>query len=327
MTGAVFVWRKIRAMRTFVESSRRARVLALTAAALILSLLGGAMVLLFSGQPAAPPAALKPLPPPEAPPSSVPVQPDSSDALSAFGFGGIDGSEAGVGADSTALLGQGGLPSAGSAAALPAAQLPVLPAAQLPALPELPPLPAVQLPQFPAAPTIDWQAALAPYIQSQMNSTAANLAGSITGTAVGAGSGALNAAALAVGDLILYAAYSNNGGAMLSQLDGAASVLQAGASALPPPDLSGLSTAFAAAAAQPPFGMPAPPPALPDLPTPEEIAAALAVPAVGLPALPPINLPPPGPINLPPINLPPPPLIGLPSIGLPSLTRLFGLPF
>ena len=53
----------------------------------------------------------------------------------------------------------------------------------------------------------------------------------------------------------------------------------------PPPDLSGLSAAFAAAAGQPPVGVPT----VADLPTPEQIADALA----GLPPLPPLLLLPP----------------------------------
>ena len=64
----------------------------------------------------------------------------------------------------------------------------------------------------------------------------------------------------------------------------------------PLPDISGLSAAFAAAAGQPPVGVPS----AANLPTPEQIAGALA----GLPALPP----------------PPPP----PSFG--PLTGLFGPP-
>jgi hypothetical protein len=267
--------------------------------ALTVSLLGGALVVLFSGETTPPPAALTPLEPQpvqsqpvESPPAELPpaaMSPAQSEPLGALGsYGGLD-----AGAPPS----RGVLPSGGSPLALPSA----------------PSLPALQLPQFPAAPTIDWQAALQPYIQSQINAAAANLAGSITGTAAGAG---LNSAALAVGDLILYAAYSDNGQGMLSQLQSAAPALQ---SALPPPDfgdlpdLSGLAPAFAAAAAQPPLGVPAPP-AGPNLPTPEQVAAALAVPGIGLPV---VAIP----------ALPPPPPIGLPTIGLPSITRLFGLPF
>ena len=132
----------------------------------------------------------------------------------------------------------------------------------------------------------------------------------------------------------------------------------AAASSLGTPDFSGLTAAFAAAAANPPIGVPAlppPPPGLPTpeqvlgglaalpapglpqlpppppigLPTPEQVAAGLfALPAIGLPALPPpppIGLPQLPPIGLP--QLPPPPPIGLPSFGLPSITRLLGLPF
>jgi hypothetical protein len=294
-------------MRTGVEGSRRVRLAA--ASALVVSLLGGAVVVLFSDESTPPPAALKPVPSaPTTQPREAPAESDSSTGMD-FGLG-AEPSAAGVGsADTSALAGQGGtLPNGGSAVPLPAA--PALPALQLPSLPELP-----------SAPTIDWAAALAPYIQSQANATAANLAGSITGTAVGSGAGALNSAAIALGDLILFAAYSNNGQAMLSQLPNAVPAAQSAAAALPPPDFSGLSTAFAAAAVLP---------LAPQLPTPEQAAAALAVlPAIGLSALPPPPiglpaLPPPPPIGLPPIGLP---SIGLPSIGLPSITRLFGLPF
>lgn len=283
-------------MRVEVGRSRPA-----VAVALAVSLIGGSLVVLFSGEAPPPPAALKPVEPPtpQPPLSTVPAEPKSYGALDSFG--GLD-----TGAALNTPPSQGALP-----AAIPVA----IPAGgSLPALPAAPSLPTVQLPQFPAAPSIDWPAALQPYIQSQLNAAAANLAGSITGTAAGAG---LNSAALAVGDLILYAAYSNNGQAMLSQLQAAAPALPP---ALPPPDfsglpdLSGLNSAFAAAAAQPPLGVPAPPPGLPNLPTPEQVAAALAVPAVGVPG---IAIP----------ALPPPPPIGLPTIGLPSITRLFGLPF
>lgn len=275
------------------------------AAALTVSLIGGALAVMFSAEVPPPPAALKPVEPtaPQAPPSTVPAEPKPYGTLESFG--GLD-----TGAELNAPLSQGALPGAPSGA-LPG----VLPAGgSLPALPAAPSLPTLQLPQFPAAPSIDWPAALQPYIQSQLDAAAANLAGSITGTAAGAG---LNSAALAVGDLILYAAYSNNGQAMLSQFQAAVPALPP---ALPPPDfsglpdLSGLNSAFAAAAAQPPLGVPAPSAGLPNLPTPEQVAAALAVPAVGVPGF---AIP----------ALPPPPPIGLPTIGVPSITRLFGLPF
>ena len=102
---------------------------------------------------------------------------------------------------------------------------------------------------------------------------------------------------------------------------------------LPPaPDFAALASAFAAAAGQPPLGVPStqwpqlPPPA--GLPSPDQVAAALAaIPPVGLPPLPPPlgfpDLPPPPPIGPPPMGLPP---VGLPSIGLPDLAGLFGPP-
>ena len=249
--------------------SRRAGLVVATSAALLSSLFGGVTVLLHSGPSAQRPTALQPVPAkaPEPEPSTATPEPDPG-----------------------ALLNQGGSPSGGSSAALlPAPSLPVF---QFPAPPQLP-----------AVPTIDWQAALEPYIQSQMNAAAANLAGSINGTA----SGAANSAAVAVSDLLLFANYANNNPALLSQLESAlpaaapaVAALQSGAG----PDFSGLSAAFAAAAAQPPLGIPAPPglpqlPPPPGLPTPEQVAAALAIPAVGLPALAVPTLPPPPPIGLP----------------------------
>ena len=306
-------------MRTGVKVPRRARLLAV--AALIVSLLGGAMVLLFAGGPPKQPAALAPVQPstvqpvPDTPePTPGPEEPDLNPmAMSPDSFGA-------TGTDANSVLGQGDLPSGGSVAAFPAGTPPVLPVVAPPALPSLPTLPAAQLPQFPAAPSIDWQAALQPYIQSQIDAAAANMASSITGTAAGAGAGALNSAAVAVGDLLLFATYVNNGQSVLAPLESAAPALSAGLAALPPPpDLSGLSAAFAAAAAQPPLGVPSPPLGL-ALPTPDQVAAALAVPALGVPAVAIPLLPPPPPIGLP--ALPPPP-----PFGLPSITRLFGLPF
>ena len=251
------------------EGSRRARLIAAIAAALALCLLGGAMVLMFSGNQAQRPAALEPVrSAPQATTTATP-EPAEEDSgslpVASDAFGGLT-----PGTETSASLNPGGLPSGGSPLALPAA-----PSAQL-----------LALPQFPAAPTIDWQAAVQPYIQSQINSAAANMTGSITGTAV------------ALGDLIRYAGSADNGQAVLSQLEAAGPALQSALAALPPPpDLSGLSSAFAVAAAQPPLGVPTPPP---NLPTPEQVVAALAVPAIGLPAFAVPPLPPPPTFTLPP---------------------------
>lgn len=224
-------------MRAEIGPSQRARPAA--AATLVLTLFGGALVVLFSGEAPPPSAALRPLE------TTGPSEPS----------------------------GQSGPPVRPVASSSPETALEPL--------------------RFPAVPTIDWRAALQPYIQSRFNAAAADMAGSIAGAA---GSDAVSSAALAFGDLILYAAYSKDGQGLIAQLQSAAPALRSGVPAIPPPDLSGLSAAFAAAAAQPPLGVPAPP----RLPTPEQAAAALAA-------------------------IPPP--IGLPAVGLPSITRLFGLPF
>jgi hypothetical protein len=218
------------------------------------------------------------------------------------------------------------------------------------ALPPLPPLPASQLPAasaFPAGPTFNWDALLAPLVAAQANAQAANVAGSIIGGSVAIA----NTVALVLGDLILFAAFANNGQPLLTALQNTLAAPAAAAAAgsamlatMPAlPDLSGLNAAFAAAAAAPPFGVPTPP-ALP-LPTPEQLATSLAgLSALGaLPALPPLTLP----------GLPPPP--GMPqlprpeevvgglvggaiAIGVggailgtlfppPSITRMLGMPF
>ena len=266
------------------EGSRRARLIAAIAAALALCLLGGAMVLMFSGNQAQRPAALEPVrSAPQATTTATP-EPAEEDSgslpVASDAFGGLT-----PGTETSASLNPGGLPSGGSPLALPAAPSAQLPSAQLPSA-QLPSAQLLALPQFPAAPTIDWQAAVQPYIQSQINSAAANMTGSITGTAV------------ALGDLIRYAGSADNGQAVLSQLEAAGPALQSALAALPPPpDLSGLSSAFAVAAAQPPLGVPTPPP---NLPTPEQVVAALAVPAIGLPAFAVPPLPPPPTFTLPP---------------------------
>lgn len=267
-------------MRALPDASRRrARLMAATGAALSVGLIGGVLVLTFSGPGPQSVTALKPLQPQAsraaAPVNPVPVTPPSTASEPYGGLGAVAAPEAGPSVQTPAQA---------------SPQAPLLPVFEFPAPPQLP-----------GIPTIDWAAALQPFIQSQANSIAANLAGASTGTVVS------NSAAVAVGDLILYAAYNNDGRALLSQLQNAApaavvtappAVNLAPLNLAPPPDLSGLSAAFAAAAGQPPVGVPS----IADLPTPEQIADALA----GLPAFPPLPLPPPS-FGPPPIGLPVPP--------------------
>jgi hypothetical protein len=183
-------------------------------------------------------------------------------------------------------------------------------------------------------------------VAAQANAQAANVAGPIIGGVVGLA----NSAAIVLGDLILFAAYANNGQPLLAALQNTFAAPGAAAgtalmTTMPPvsalPDLSGLSAAFAAAAAAPPFGVPAPP-ALPPLPTPEQFATSLAGrSALGaLPALPPLTLPAlPG---APPLPRPEEVVGGLVggavAIGVggvilgtlfppPSITRMLGMPF
>lgn len=312
------------------------------AGAVLLALAGG-LIWAFSGDKPAPNTALKPI----VPSSTPPPAPPEDEGLDFLGGLAGTGDLGGSGALSTpgdyssgADTGMFSLPGGGS------------PSGTLPAL-NLPDQPAFQLPQAP--PPEDWATLLQPYIEAQQQAVAANLAGTITGPVVGGVASGINSAAVVLGDLILFAAYTNNGGPLLNQLQTALPALTApgAAAALGAPDYSGLSAAFAAAAAAPPLGvpalpqLPAPPPGLPTpeqvlgglaalpalppppaigLPTPEQVAGGLfALPAIGLPAL-----PPPPPIGLPQLPPPPPiglPTIGLPSIGLPSITRMLGLPF
>jgi hypothetical protein len=207
-------------------------------------------------------------------------------------------------------------------------------------------LPSAQLPEaaaFPAGPAFDWNALLAPLVAAQANAQAANVAGPIVGGAVGLA----NSAAIVLGDLILFAALANNGGPLLAALQNtlASPAVASMLATMPAPlDLSGLNAAFAAAAATPPLGVPAPP-ALPSLPTPEQFAASLAgLSALGaLPALPPLGLPGlPPPPGMPPLPRPEDVVGGVVggavAIGVgglilgtlfppPSITRMLGMPF
>lgn len=316
------------------KSRRRALVTAGTAVALVVSLIGGTLSLLFSGDPRPSTTALKPLEPPVSVQAIEPEPAPSTGGptdLSMFGLG--DGPVSST-ADTSGDVAQFGFTPSGSAA-----------------LPPLPPLPASQLPAasaFPAGPTFNWDALLAPLVAAQANAQAANVAGSIIGGSVAIA----NSVALVLGDLILFAAFANNGQPLLTALQNTLAAPAAATAAgsamlgtLPAlPDLSGLNAAFAAAAAAPPLGVPSPL-ALPPLPTPEQLATSMtALSALGaLPALPPLVLP----------GLPPPPgmpqlprpeevvggvvggavAIGVGAIVLgtlfppPSITRMLGMPF
>lgn len=321
------------------DSRRRGLLTAATATSLVISLIGGMLVLLFPRDAHRPSIALKPIEPTL--PTTVPVPtptPDAGDTdLSMFGFGSDSSSistpRTTIGGSADLLAGPAGFgpgAPAGSSADLPALDLPG----------------ASQLPQMPDAAPFDWNALLAPLVQAQQTAQAA----SITNSVIGTGAGVVNAAAVAIGDAILFALIANNGQNLLSSLQTAlaapATAAAIGSLNLPaPPDLTGLTTAFAAAATAPPLGVPALPalPALPfppppelNLPSPDQLAAALAglgaIGAIGLPGLPP------------PPDLPRPEdviggvvggVVAAAVVGAvlgavfqpPSITRMLGLPF
>ena len=295
---------------------RRSAVVVGTAAALVLSLIGGSVELMFADHDTAPATtALKPLEPAaDSPlPNSEP-SPEEEPDLSMFGLGGdnatamlgVGGGNISATPQSTPYDGQtamlpGITPAAAGGGSVPAgsAALPGLPGLEAPAGG----LPAVQLP---AAPDVDLNALLAPLVAAQNNANAANIANSVVGTSVGVAGAALNSAGIIIGDLILYSALSNNGQNALNQLQGSLTALAAAPEAvaavdslaaagvqLPPaPDLTGLAEVFAASAAAPsPFALPSLPglpelPAAPQLPSPEEVLGGLALGAAALPALP-----------------------------------------
>lgn len=321
---------------------RPATIVGGIAAAVVLALTGG-LIWAFSGDKQAPDTALKPIAP--ASPASQPLDPPASDEADGLDFIGGLGESAML--DTTGSTGSTSTSTAGTDASLFSVPAGSAPSGGLPPF-QLPPPPQ----GFQAPPPADWGALLQPYIEAQQEAVAANLAGAIAGSTVGAVSAGINSAVVIVADLILFAAYANNGGPLLNQLQAVlpAVAVPPAAASLGALDFSGLTSAFAAAAALPPIGVPTPVqlPALPPppvgLPTPEQVMGGLAaLPALGLPALPPpppIGLPTPeqvvgGLFVLPAIGLPalpPPPSIGLPSIGLPSIglpsiTRLLGLPF
>ena len=320
------------------KSRRRAMVTAGTAASLVVSLVGGTLALLFSDGPLQSTTALKPIQPPVSAPAIEPEPAPSGGQtdLSIFGLG--DSSVSG-------MAGSGSSVSSTADASSGVAQLGFTPSASA-ALPPLPTLPSAQLPEaaaFPAAPAFDWNALLAPLVAAQANAQGANVAGSIVGGSVGIA----NSVALVLGDLILFAAFANNGQPLLTALQNtlASPAVASMLATMPAPlDLSGLNAAFAAAAAAPPLGVPAPP-ALPPLPTPEQLATSLAgLSALGaLPALPPLGLPGlPPPPGMPPLPRPEEVVGGLVggaiAIGVggailgtlfppPSITRMLGMPF
>ena len=306
---------------------RRKAVLAGSALVATLALIG-ALVLAFSGTSHKQQAAIKPRIEPsyEAPPPSTPSAAPESLA------GGLLGSDSATSASyDTGSSAAGSFSAPGSAFEFPAA------------------------PAFPAAQPIDWASLINPYIEAQANAQSANIASSVAGWSVGAAVGLVNSAALVLGDLILFAAYTNNNGpAILSQLAASLPAAPAAACKLSPetttmtlsprrnilPMMRSLSTSA------PPR---APPPLqtavanLPQLPPPPDFtglaAAFAALPALpslalpGVPQLPALQLPaglPPLPTpeqvlglaSLPALGLPalpPPPPIGLPPIGLPQL--------
>lgn len=324
-----------------------------TAASLVLSLIGGATVLMFSGHDAPPaPAALKPVETPVAEPPPPEPEPEMSLGadLSMFGLGGGDDASA-------ALLAAGDTPVSSAAGS----ELFGTPAGYTPSAGSAPALPAFEFPAASDVPpgwAVDWEALVAPLVAAQQGAQAASITNSVIGTSVAATAAVLNSGAILLGDLILYAALSNNGQAVLNQLQaalpalaaapGAAAVMEtltaaAAAAQLPaPPDLTGLTAAFAALAVTPAgIGIPALPPLPPPplLPTPEQVLGGVALGAAALPALPPL-LP----------GLPPPPQLPRPEdvvggvvggvVGLtiagailgaffqpPSITRMMGLPF
>ena len=327
------------------EEKRRRGVVLGAMATSILSLVGGIIFLLFSGQTPPKPTQLKP----RSTPTTVASAPPTTEAPASTGdlLGAMGANYADTGSNPAAgLAPQGGSSPIGGG--LPSSPL--------------------KVPAGPQAPAIDWGELLAPTVAAQQDAIAANLTGAITAPVVNAVSSGFNSSAILLGDIILYAAYTNGGQPLLNQLQTAipaaavAVPALAAAGTVPAADFSGLNTAFAAASSLPQIGLPAPPqlPQLPPLPTPEQVTAALsalpALPALGaLPALPPppqlpglptpeeallgasagaaaiaaipALLPPIGLPSLPPIGLPSLPPIGLPTIGLPSITRLLGLPF
>lgn len=294
------------------RDKRRAATVAGTATALGVSLVGGALVLMLAGPPVQKPAALEPLSPPSPAPTAPPAGEDTGsggDLLSMFGADSIN-------AAGTTVDTEGNSAAADLLSAPPGAApggLPPLSGVQLPPASTLPTLPAPP----PGAP-VDWNSVFGPLAQAQNNAQAANVAGTVVGSTAGLTGATISSAAVLLGDLILYSAYSNNGQGVLNGLQTMlASVPAVDAAAglqglqTMSPDFSGLNAAFAAAAASPPLGVPQLPPMPVGMPTPEEALAGLGmVGAAGIPLPPPPELPP-----MPDLSG----LFALPAIGIPQL--------
>ena len=312
----------------------------------VVSLIGGATFLVFSGDSATRHAALKPRNVPAMdPPPSLDSAPPPAYGMDFLGDISSADTASGTGVTTDAY-------------SVPLEFTPSGPAAAVP-LSAWPPV-ALQLPQFQAPalpPAVDWPGLIQPYLQAYIDSVAqslgADLAESITGNAIGT---AANLALGALDGLILYAAYVDDGNGLLTQLRDALPALTAPAlaaeAAAPIPEFAGLSEAFAAVAQMPvalgqqvPLQLPRaedaavglaalsqlPPPQLPQLPRAEDLAVGLAA----LSQLPPPQLP----------QLPQLPraedvaggIVAVAVTGLvlsaifapkpPSLTRMMGLPF
>jgi len=189
--------------------------------------------------------------------------------------------------------------------------------------------PAVPLPTLPPPPTLDWAGfndLVEGYNQASNANAAVGLTGAIVGPTVGTIAASINAGAVLLGDIILYAALTSNGNGLniLSALQGSLPTLFSApaAAALPSPEQVGLPAALSVSlpALASLSALPAPAAGLPGLPPPPPIGLPPPPPPIGLP-------PPPPPIGLPP---PPPPIFFLPpppALPIPSITRLLGLPF
>lgn len=304
------------------RSSRRRAAVVFCSAALTVSLVGGITMLVFSDHSPTRPAALTPrsVPVPVAPPSAEAAPPPASgmDFLGGMSGGMPGGMSGGM---------SGGTPSGTSSAVEAYADQSVF-------IPSAPvgttPLPALQ-PTAPL-PMGDWlgplQSYLQAYIDSATQAVSAEIANSITSNVLSNTFGAAaNVAVVAVGDLILYAAYTNNNGMqLLNQIQNALPAIIApplAAEAPILPDFSGLNAAFAAVAQIPDTVGWAAPPQLPQLPTAEQVAVALAA----LPALPSVEQVTAALAAVPQLNLPQGPTaeqlaVALAALSLPQLPPL-----
>jgi hypothetical protein len=296
------------------RSSRRRAAVVFGSVALTVSLVGGITMLVFSDHSPTRPAALTPrsVPAPVAPPSAEAAPPSAS------GMDFLGGMSGGM---------SGGMPSGpASTVEAYADQSVFIPSAPIGTTA----LPALQPPA--PLPVGDWlgplQSYLQAYIDSATQAVSAEIANSITSNVLSNTFGAAaNVAAVAVGDLILYAAYTNNNGMqLLNQIQNALPAIIApplAAEAPILPDFSGLNAAFAAVAQIPDTVGWAAPPQLPQLPTAEQVAVALAA----LPALPSVEQVAAALAAVPQLNLPQGPTaeqlaIALAAVSLPQLPPL-----